>query len=166
MANQYGKNLKPIKCEICEKEQARRFFSYNNRNIGSKSGYKTICKKCSRNAKSVEIRNRDWKYRANEILYMNAKARAKKTGIQFDLKREDIIIPDICPVLGIKLFREDKKTWHHAPSIDRIDNNKGYTKENIMIISRRANILKKDATIQELITIGKFYEHFLSSRKS
>jgi hypothetical protein len=53
----------------------------------------------------------------------------------------------------------------NAPSIDRIDNNKGYTKDNIMVISRRANILKKDATFDELITIGKFYERLLSGQK-
>lgn len=161
MTNQYGPTLNPIKCIVCEKEQARRFFSYNDRTIGAKSGYRNICKKCSRNAKIVEQRNRDWKYRANEIIYMNAKARAKRSGLPFDIERKDVIIPDVCPVLGIKLFRESKDTWKNAPSIDRIDNTKGYTKDNIMIISRRANILKKDASLDELIKIGKFYEHFL-----
>jgi hypothetical protein len=92
---------------------------------------------------------------------MNAKARAKRSGLPFDIERKDVIIPDVCPVLGIKLFRESKDTWKNAPSIDRIDNTKGYTKDNIMIISRRANILKKDASLDELIKIGKFYEHFL-----
>jgi hypothetical protein len=165
MSNQYGKNLSPIKCNVCEKEQARRFYSYNDREIGAKSGYKNTCKKCSRNIKAVEIRNRDWKYRSNEILYMNAKRRARDKNLEFNLTRDDIVIPDICPILGIELFREDKKNWHHAPSIDRIDNTKGYTKDNIMIVSRRANILKKDATLQELIMIGKFYEHFLLESK-
>jgi hypothetical protein len=164
MANQYGKNFKPLICIVCNKEQPRSCFSYNDRDLGAKSGYRNTCKKCNRNAKSVAIRNRDWKYRANEILYMNAKARSKKTGLEFSITRDDIKIPDVCPVLGIKLFREDKKTWHHAPSIDRIDNNKGYVKDNIMVMSRRANILKKDANISELIMIGKFYEHFLSTQ--
>jgi hypothetical protein len=35
---------------------------------------------------------------------MNAKARAKRMNLSFELERGDIIIPDICPVLGIKLF--------------------------------------------------------------
>ena len=157
MANQYSKTSQPIKCDICNKEQPKSCYSYNDRDLGAKSGYRTICKKCSRNSKVREMRDRDWKYRANEILYMNAKARAKRMNLSFELERCDIIIPDICPVLGIKLFRESKKDWHHAPSIDRVDNTKGYLKNNIMIISRRANILKKDATFDELIMIGKFY---------
>ena len=166
MANQYGNNFEPLIFDVCNKQQPRSCFSYNDRELGAKSGYRTTCKKCNRNAKCKEIRDRDWKYRANEVLYMNAKARAKRTGLEFDLERSDINIPDVCPVLGIKLFRESKKTWHNAPSIDRIDNTKGYTKDNIMVISRRANILKKDATFEELVKIGNFYEHLLHSRKS
>ena len=46
-----------------------------------------------------------------------------------------------------------------APSIDRIDNTRGYVKDNIIIVSRRANILKKDATINELIKLANYYEH-------
>lgn len=159
MSNQYTKNPVPIKCEVCEKEQPKSCYSYNDRKLGAKSGYRTICKKCSRNAKVREIRDRDWKYRANEIIFMNAKARAKKSNITFDIERKDIIIPDVCPVLGLTLQRETKNKWHNAPSIDRIDNTKGYTKDNIMVISRRANILKKDATFDELIMIGNFYRN-------
>jgi hypothetical protein len=162
MSNQYGNNLEPIKCVVCGEEKARRFFSYNDRNLGAKSGYRNTCKRCSRNAKAIEIRNRDWKYRSVDVIYMNAKSRAKKANIEFNICKSDIVIPEFCPVLGIRLFRESKETWFHAPSIDRIDNTKGYTKDNIMIMSRRANILKKDATFEELIMIGKFYEHFLS----
>jgi len=166
MANQYGKNFDPLICDTCKKQQPRSCFSYNDRELGAKSGYRTTCKKCNRNAKCKEIRDRDWKYRSNEVMYMNAKTRAKRYGMEFDLQRSDIIIPNECPVLGIKLFRESKETWNNAPSIDRIDNTKGYTKDNIMVISRRANILKKDATFDELVKIGKFYEHLLLTRRS
>jgi hypothetical protein len=157
MPNQYSKTSEPIKCNVCNKEQSKSCYSYNDRKLGAKSGYRTVCKKCSRNAKTVELKNRNWKYRANEVIYMNAKARAKRNNIPFEIERNDIVIPDVCPVLGIKLFRESKEAWHNAPSIDRIDNTKGYIKNNIMIVSRRANILKRDATFDELIMIGKFY---------
>ena len=90
------------------------------------------------------------------LVYGNIKSKDK--GLTID----DIIIPDICPIFGVPLQRENKKTWQNAPSIDRIDNTKGYVQGNIVIISRRANILKKDATIEELIKLSKFYEHFLS----
>lgn len=162
--NQYGPPKENIICVVCGNSMRVNNFSLVDKRDASK-GYRNTCKKCSKNKRETEIRNRDWKYRANEIMYMNAKARAKKNNIVFTITKEDIIIPEYCPVLGIKLFREGKDTWMNAPSIDRIDNNKGYTKDNIMVISRRANILKKDATFDELITIGKFYERLLSGQK-
>ena len=79
--------------------------------------------------------------------------------MQHAITLEDIIIPDKCPVFGIELFREDRDTWANAPSLDRIDNSKGYTRDNIVVVSRRANILKKDASIQELIKLANFYKN-------
>ena len=174
MANQYGNDLQPIKCDVCETEQARRFFSYNDRKQGAKSGYKTTCKKCSRNAKVVEQRNRNWKYKPALHMLNNSKQRAKRDGIEHTITLDDIVIPDYCPVLNIKLETGDRRNNQNAPSIDRIDNTKGYTKENIMIVSIRANKLKKDATFDELIMIGNFYrnlkekqnEYFLSASGS
>jgi hypothetical protein len=90
------------------------------------------------------------------MILSRCKYKAKKTGLLFNLTIEDIIIPDVCPVLNIsirKLSLEDEvqKGYHpNAPSIDRIIPALGYTKGNVRIISARANLLKNDATISEL----------------
>ena len=76
----------------------------------------------------------------------HAKHRAKLKNMEFNLTKEDIIIPEYCPVLGIKLNPLDKLA---TPSLDRIDNNKGYIKGNIKIISNKANRLKNNGTIEE-----------------
>lgn len=82
------------------------------------------------------------------------KQRAKNNGLLFDLKREDIKIPEFCPVLGLKLFQGGGKGRNpNSPSVDRVDNEKGYIKDNIRIISNRANSLKSDATVDELTKI-------------
>jgi hypothetical protein len=39
------------------------------------------------------------------------------------------------------------------PSLDRIDNNKGHVKGNVRMISYRANVLKSDATVEELTLV-------------
>ena len=121
------------------------------------SGRKSTCKKCSRNKKSVELRNRTWKEDAVTVMFNNSKARAKKSGLEFTITKQDIIIPEYCPVLGLKLDRTTIDDWTTSPSIDRIDNTKGYTKENIVVVSRRANILKKDATKEELKCLSDYY---------
>lgn len=102
----------------------------------------------------------NWKHKAALVIYSNAIQRSRRSGIEFTIKHEDVVIPDFCPVFGIKLQREGKDTWRNAPSIDRIDNTKGYTKENIVIVSRRANILKKDATFDELEMLANYYSQF------
>lgn len=146
------------KCNLCEEDLNLSKFSLICKwNINS--GTKDTCKKCSAKEREKNRRNLTWKHDAKKILYSNAKQRAKKSNIEFTISKNDIIIPDNCPVFGFPLKRENKETWHSAPSLDRIDNTKGYTKENVVVVSRRANILKKDATIQELIQIAKYYEH-------
>jgi hypothetical protein len=60
-----------------------------------------------------------------------AKKRAKKSGLDFNLTRADIVIPKKCPVLGLPLqVNSGKFYWTNqtSPSLDRIDNAKGYVK--------------------------------------
>lgn len=96
----------------------------------------------------------------NPIKHMlyDAKKRAKKKGIEFNLKESDLEIPENCPVLGIPLFVGDGWRSHNSPSIDRIDNSKGYFPNNVKIVSLRANMLKNDGTLEELRLIVKYME--------
>ena len=77
-------------------------------------------------------------------MWSRAKYRAKQKGMEFNITKEDIIIPDTCPLLGTPM---------ESPSLDRIDSSKGYIKGNVWVISNRANTLKNDATLQELKTL-------------
>jgi hypothetical protein len=107
-------------------------------------------------------RERAWSYRktvSGKIANMlaQAKYRSKKYDLEFSLSKEDITIPKICPVLGtIISLNESKPNSPSSPSLDRLDNNKGYTKDNIRVISNRANHVKNDATIEELELVLKY----------
>ena len=79
------------------------------------------------------------------------KIRAKEHGWEFNLTPEDIIIPDVCPILGIPLEWGNTKNKEYSPSIDRIDSSKGYTKDNIWVISTKANVMKNNATFEEIL---------------
>ena len=91
-------------------------------------------------------------------LFESTQYRARKRGIPHNLKLSDVVIPEKCPVLGIPLFPGKKFQCDNSPSVDRIDNSKGYTKENIVIVSWRVNNIKSNATVEELRKITNFYE--------
>lgn len=87
----------------------------------------------------------------NYILW-GIKHRCDKTGLPFNLTKEDIVIPDKCPVFGIPLYRNSGKSSasSNSPSVDRIIPALGYIKGNVQIISMKANLMKGNATIEEL----------------
>lgn len=151
--------VKTQKCLTCNIIKSLHNFSYSIKNNFS-SPRMLQCKRCGANKREIKKRNKSWKNNALNIMFNNSKQRAKKSGLEHSITKEDIIIPDFCPVFNIKLKREDKNTWLNAPSIDRIDNTKGYIKGNVIVVSRRANILKKDATIEELIKMADFYKRY------
>ena len=144
-------------CEECNQSLNLNKFSLIDK-WNSNSGTKNTCKKCSARIRQVQKLNKDWKEDAAKLLYKNIKSRCKQTGREFSIDLEDIIIPEKCPVFGFDLKREDKKTWMFAPSVDRIDSSKGYIKGNITVVSRRANILKRDATVEELELLLNYYK--------
>ena len=113
--------------------------------------------------KSPEAKNArkaaDRKYSKNpkhyiKIAYTSCKHRAKKRGLDFNIEENDIQIPTTCPVLDIPLTlikAGGPGGKSNSPSIDRIDNSKGYVKGNIQIMSHKANMMKSSATPEELL---------------
>jgi hypothetical protein len=83
-------------------------------------------------------------------LFRNSRNRARKAKIVFNIIEEDLIIPEYCPILGMKLQENKKFAKSNSYSVDRIDSTKGYIKDNVHIISHRANQIKNDATIKEI----------------
>jgi len=80
-----------------------------------------------------------------------ARERARKSGVTFDLKPEDIEMPPCCPVLGT--------AWAYgscAPSLDRILPCLGYVRGNVAVISVRANTIKSDARPDELEAVASW----------
>lgn len=87
------------------------------------------------------------------------KKRASDKGLAFDLKHDKIIWPTHCPVFGTQLVygqRAEKGAWANGASVDRINPLKGYTLDNIVVMSWRANRIKSDATVEDLEKIVSF----------
>ncbi len=118
--------------------------------------------------KSEMIRKtREWRLQCPaEYILSSISAKAKRERLDFNLEVSDIVIPEFCPVFGIRLVPLGGKRTDATPSIDRVDNTKGYVKGNVWIISWRANRLKCDATVEELHKIVAAVDKFLAGRVS
>lgn len=113
-----------------------------------------------KNPEMVKKNKSDWfQIPENRIKHIlsQAKRRAISNGMNFDISIEDLLpLPKVCPVLGILINYKGtgaKGFINDSPSIDRINSSKGYIKGNVCIISWRANRIKSDATLDELIAL-------------
>jgi len=93
----------------------------------------------------------------DQLLLTYARTSACLKGLEINITVEDIVIPGKCPVLGIPLFFTTGRRTDNTPTLDRIDNSKGYIKGNVVVVSWRVNNIKRDATIDELCSMARFY---------
>ena len=121
-----------------------------------RNGYKKSCG-CLRKDRLGNLYRKHGKSKTPEYcMFYDARKRALKNDIPFNISPEDIVIPETCPVLGIELhFGKERDS---TPSLDRIVPSLGYVTGNIQVISFRANRIKSDATVEELQKIIKYME--------
>lgn len=60
----------------------------------------------------------------------------------------------ICPALKIKM--QWGGTRYNSPSLDKINPNKSYTKNNVSWISYKANEIKSNANYKEILKVGRW----------
>lgn len=118
--------------------------------------YRSECKKCSLLTVNTEKYSGSKKRKTlhrndpRKVMLIQAKQRAIKKGLNFNIDKSDIIIPENCPLLNIPLFVGDGKLCANSPTIDRIICEKGYVKGNVMVISAKANTAKGNLSFAEL----------------
>jgi hypothetical protein len=128
------------------------------------------------NARHRSVMFKRWQQRERTLwplatMIRRVRNRAKRYGVRFTIKASDLLvngrIPKRCPVLGLKLnyrgrrgngYSRHKHFLHpNYASVDRIRPTRGYVPGNVLIVSVRANIIKRDATPVELRRIADFY---------
>jgi len=97
-------------------------------------------------------------------LFNLARDRAKKRGLAFSITHDDVVIPARCPVLGIVLAKGRRGFHDASPTLDRIENARGYVPGNVIVVSWRANRIKCDATLVELRVVADFYSHLINGK--
>ena len=104
-----------------------------------------------------------------EDLVEAARQRARKFNLPFTLKIQDLreIITTRCPVFDFKFEinkQNTKNNWRNSPSLDRIVPDKGYVKDNIIIVSLMANVIKNQATPKEIQKVATFYKKLYNKK--
>lgn len=107
------------------------------------------------NEMKEKTKQRNMRYRTSNYeryLYNKVRNRCKHSGREFTINLEDIIIPSTCPLLNVSF---DLMNENLCPSLDRIDNTKGYIQGNVWVISTLANRMKSTATLEQLEVFSK-----------
>ena len=97
-------------------------------------------------------------YDAKRDKWRRKRQEAGRLGIEFTLDFCDVIFPTHCPILGIELEYEAETAQEGSPSFCRINPKLGYTKENVRIVSWRANRIKNNGSSEELRKIADFLD--------
>jgi hypothetical protein len=140
-----------------KKREQGRIWEANNKDKVKAYRIKRIERLKKENPELLYASTRKWeKNNPEKVLFRSAKARSVKYKLDFNIEIEDVVIPEYCPLLGIKL--EPREGGHgpkdSSPSLDRIDNTKGYIKGNVWVVSWLANKMKATATNEQLLTFS------------
>lgn len=151
------------KC-IQEKPATTEFFHHSSR---VKCGLQPVCKDCS-NARDLP-RGRTYRAANSERTrqngrnqYRNAgfrskiktsKRSAKRNGLEFTINEQDLINQfnkqqGLCHYTNLPMSPVGSNDWS-VISVDRIDSNKGYSKDNIVLCQRIINVMKNDLTLDQ-----------------
>lgn len=154
------------KCSHCKEIKPLSEFSKTKTN---KDGLSYLCRPCNRAETKAYRERHNERYYRNQCnvrnsftgrikdMHHNCKTRAKIKGFDFDIEIDDIINlyaeqNGRCAITNQEMdFKSSnrKKANPFRISIDRIDSNGGYTKNNIRLVCWSVNQMKGDKTEEE-----------------
>lgn len=94
-------------------------------------------------------------------LLASAKHRAQAKGREFDLDLDwvkDNLSEEKCQATGVSFVYEVPNEQRHgdfSPSVDRVDNTRGYTKDNCQIVCLMYNRAKSEGTLDNVLMMAK-----------
>jgi hypothetical protein len=136
--------------QICQhKKDRRKCIECRGPNICTHGRYRYVCKECG----GLPV--------LAFCLFRNAKARAKKKKVPFNLTVEEILalIGDgKCPIFGTPYNLSGRRVNDTSANLDRTFPDLGYTKQNCVVMSNLANRIKTNATPAEVRKVLKWME--------
>ena len=143
-------------CKLCKKQIAKDIRERTKELVNAKRR-KRLREDAAYRKHVGDIKKRSYWRNIPCRMFYSVKSRCKSRNIVFALEKSDIVIPDKCPLLGIKF---DKNRY--SPTLDRIKPELGYIKGNVQVISKKANTMKNDASFAELMSFSKNIKKYLN----
>lgn len=151
-------------CSKCKMEKDEKEF---HKHATSKNSIRSECKKCRKeygstrkerdrsNSKKKELHRKD----PRRYMIKSARFRAIRDNIPFNIEYDDFIVPLKCPILDIPLIVSSQCS-ENSPSLDRIIPDLGYVKNNVAVISVKANRLKQEMCIADIYKLINYIRSF------
>lgn len=140
-------------CTRCgvSKEETIEFFSKHSQTL---SRLHPWCRSCHKEYARVQ-REKD----PFQITLSKVKNRSKDKGLPFNLTKSHLasIWSGVCPVFNIPIYLNSTGCGYalsNSASLDRMQPTEGYTVGNVVWISNRANLIKQDATSDEVMKVA------------
>ena len=147
-----------IRCQTCGQEKDLSLFAKSQeRRNPLKRAY--LCKACNAQ-KTHEYRNTETGFWVS--IWNNLTGNAKVRGLEVGINKQDIINiwksqKGLCALTGLpmqlvqaKRINRTRNLNHYRASVDRIDSERGYHKDNIRLVCAYVNIMRSDMTDEQL----------------
>ena len=177
-----AKNGFDSRCKKCHAENQRKAYKLNPKRLLENSKRWRIKNKhrLSSILKKSRIKQKEKNplaFRAHEM-FQHMRQRSKSKNRNIILMNPNITPQYILSLLTMQYscgccskafdfsYRNNNKKNPNAPSIDRIDNLRGYEKNNIVVICWRCNSIKNDGTEKEHFQIASWMHYMKNGMKN
>lgn len=132
------------------------------------STHRLICNQCKHSRDKIKWSESYEAYIGSRIRI--AKTRAKKNGIAFEIDKEFILQlldhqDHRCAVTGLP-FTRTTEHGEYDLSIDRLNSDLGYEKDNVVLVCNRANVMKNNMSLPMFVWWCKAVANYDEDRRS
>lgn len=148
--------------KLSREEKAR----HRDRELNYNRNYNKKPEVIERKSEWARKRNTKSLHRVIYNKWRAAKQRSIDKQLPFDLTVEylESIYTETCPILEIPLNWKGGPRMDNTPALDKIIPSMGYVQGNVRFISTKANTMKTDATIEQLLTFAKNIKNYLQEK--
>jgi len=155
--------MKKSKLKICKKCFTKKSIDLFDRDKSKRDGHRDLCKKCKKIAALLYNRTKEGivtKIYSHQKLRSDRRGHPHPTYSKEEL-RDWLFSQPLFHILYDNWKRLDYQTYY-KPSVDRIDNDIGYTMANIQLMTWKENEKKEYKPVTQMTLDGKIIKSFES----